>query len=464
MTFGSVCNILFKEEIGEIMSKNIKNLIILTFKLVLYSLLFTVFFGLFSMRNIGLRHLSRTMVITKMTFIIVGFGMLAIYGNFKIGEQKSKPIFYSMALAVFMTDVLTYIQLMIMNTNPYNNIVFQIQDLDLLLYVFLIQLLILWIFAHLGNHLYFMLFKAADTVLVYENKTTSVEKVLFMISRFKLQYKLIACMNIHDDDLEEKIQRADYIILMDMSSEYRNTLVELCYKYGINFSYQPDLSSIVEFSGNNVVYDDVPMVEVNLEGLSVEEQILKRILDILVSLLGLIITFPIFIIVAIAIKIDDGGKVFFKQKRYTKDHQIFEVLKFRSMKENVENYSVVANDDRITKVGKIIRKTRLDELPQLINILKGDMSLVGPRPEMLENVHKYESDLPEFAYRLKVKGGLTGIAQIEGKYNTSPKDKLHMDLVYIENYSFWNDLKILFRTLIVLFKKDSTEAFEGTDN
>ena len=129
------------------------------------------------------------------------------------------------------------------------------------------------------------------------------------------------------------------------------------------------------------------------------------------------------------------------------------------MKENVQNYSATSDDDRITSVGKVLRKLRIDELPQILNILKGDMSTVGPRPEMLKNVCDYTEALPEFAYRLRVKAGLTGYAQIAGKYNTSPKDKLILDLMYIENYSIWRDIKLILQTLIVFFKSDSTEAF-----
>ena len=156
----------------------------------------------------------------------------------------------------------------------------------------------------------------------------------------------------------------------------------------------------------------------------------------------------------------DGGTVFFKQKRATQYGRVFYVYKFRTMKEHVENRSATSDDDRITKVGKVLRKTRLDEVPQLFNILKGDMSFVGPRPEMLENVKSYTSELPEFKYRLRAKAGLTGYAQIAGKYNTSPKDKLILDMMYIENYSFRTDIKLLFQTAIVLLKKDSTEGFQ----
>ena len=130
------------------------------------------------------------------------------------------------------------------------------------------------------------------------------------------------------------------------------------------------------------------------------------------------------------------------------------------MKENVENRSVTDDDDRITKPGKILRKIRMDELPQLLNILKGDMSFVGPRPEMLENVNEYEKQLPEFRYRLRVKAGLTGYAQIAGKYNTTPKDKLIMDMMYIEQFNILKDIQLIFQTFIVLLKSDSTEAFK----
>ena len=188
---------------------------------------------------------------------------------------------------------------------------------------------------------------------------------------------------------------------------------------------------------------------------------LKRGMDILLSAAALVFLAPVFLFTALAIKLEDGGKVFYKQKRLTKYGRVFEVYKFRTMKEeNSIHKSVTADDDRITKVGKLLRKYRIDELPQMLNILKGDMTVVGPRPEMLENVEKYTGELPEFSYRLRMKAGLTGLAQISGKYNTSPKDKLVMDLMYIENYSIWQDLKLIFQTITVFFKaSESTEAF-----
>ena len=172
---------------------------------------------------------------------------------------------------------------------------------------------------------------------------------------------------------------------------------------------------------------------------------------------------PVFLITAIAIKAEDGGSVFFRQKRVTRDGRIFTILKFRSMHEDAEKYGAqltVDNDPRITKVGHFIRRCRIDELPQLINIIRGDMSIVGPRPERIENYELYEKEIPEFKYRTKVKAGLTGYAQVYGKYNTTAYDKLRLDLMYIENYSIILDIKLVLMTFRTLFQKESTQGFE----
>jgi lipopolysaccharide/colanic/teichoic acid biosynthesis glycosyltransferase len=172
------------------------------------------------------------------------------------------------------------------------------------------------------------------------------------------------------------------------------------------------------------------------------------------------------LIVALAIKIEDRGPVLFKQKRSTLDNTTFKILKFRSMVVDADKdgfHGATKDDERITKVGKIIRPFRIDELPQLFNVLKGDMSIVGPRPERVEHMKAYTSEIPEFPFRLKVKGGLTGYAQVYGKYNTTPLDKLKLDLIYIQNYSFRLDIKLLLMTIKILFQKESTEGFEEND-
>lgn len=209
---------------------------------------------------------------------------------------------------------------------------------------------------------------------------------------------------------------------------------------------------------------DTPLLLSRNTGLNVEQSIAKRLMDVICSAAALTILSPVFLCTAAVIKLYDGGPVFFCQKRCTKDGRVFVIYKFRSMIVDAEKegYSIPARekDPRVTPVGRFIRATRIDELPQFINILKGDMSLVGPRPERVEHVEKYTAAIPEFSYRLKVKGGLTGYAQVYGKYNTTAYDKLKLDLMYIENYSLLLDIEILFKTLKILFMKESTEGFD----
>ncbi|CAM4218033.1 sugar transferase [Erysipelothrix inopinata] len=442
------------------MKKNLKSLTILTYKLVVYYLLYTIFFQMFELYNVGLQYVSRTTVITTMTFAVILVLMVFVYGNFSIGKQKSKPIIFSTSIAVVLTDIVTYIQLMIMNTNPHNNQTFRIEQLDILLYVILMQVVVITIAAYVGNWLYFKLYTVEHVLIVksYGSDDDTLRKIHRYLSNYKLQYRVVDVIDYSRIN-SFNFSDIDRVVCVGIHNEERSSLTDFCYKNGISISFTPEVTDVVELAGEQVVYDDIPLIVVESKGLSFEQKFFKRTLDLICSIFGLILSSPIWIIAGIAIKLNDGGKIFFRQERYTENGKVFKVFKFRTMKENVANYSSTENDDRITAVGKVLRKTRMDELPQILNIIKGDMSMVGPRPEMLENVHEYESDLPQFRYRLKVKAGLTGIAQIEGKYNTTPKDKLIMDLMYIENYSVWMDIKLILRTATVLVKKESTEGF-----
>ena len=213
-------------------------------------------------------------------------------------------------------------------------------------------------------------------------------------------------------------------------------------------------------------YFDTPLLLSRNDGLSIEQAFIKRAMDVVGSLVLIVLTSPIMLGVAIGVKLSSPGPIIFKQERVGLNKRPFMMYKFRSMRveDGSIHRSVTKDDDRITHVGHIIRKFRIDELPQLINVLKSDMSIVGPRPETIENVDKYTQELPEFTYRLRAKAGLTGLAQIYGRYNTSPKDKLIMDLTYIQEYSLWLDVKLILRTVLVLLTPDdSTEAFEQTE-
>ena len=243
----------------------------------------------------------------------------------------------------------------------------------------------------------------------------------------------------------------------------RNELLKFCYGKSLRVYSTPKISDIIIRSAESMHYFDTPLLLSRNDGLSIEQAFIKRAMDIFVSVVMLVITSPVFLVTAAAIKMHDGGPVFFYQERCTKDGKVFSICKFRSMivdaEKNGASVPATERDPRITPVGNIIRKLRIDELPQLLNILKGEMSLVGPRPERVEHVHLYSESIPEFAYRMKVKGGLTGYAQVYGKYNTTAYDKLKMDLMYIQNYSVLLDIEILFKTIKILFEKESTEGF-----
>ena len=242
----------------------------------------------------------------------------------------------------------------------------------------------------------------------------------------------------------------------------KNKIVSFCYQHMVNVFYTPEVVDVVNLHSRLAVLDDVSMIASEVKELSFEQRLIKRTMDIVVSTIGLIILSPILLICAAAIKIGDGGTVLFRQNRVTEGGRIFTIYKFRTMIEHADQHLVTDHDSRITKVGHFLRKYRLDELPQLLNILKGDMSLVGPRPEMTEYVYVYSETLPEFLYRHRVKAGLTGYAQITGKYNTSSKDKLVMDLMYIENYSFLLDIRLLLMTVKIFLMPDSTEGVEDS--
>lgn len=444
------------------MVKNFQRTIIFLLKLILFVSLFIIFFGLFSIPNWQLLSFSRTAGVTMLTFVVVGLGMIAAYGTYDIGKRKSKPIIYSISLAVVITDVVTYIQLSIMNVNKDNNETFRLENFELLILVIILQLVVVTFMAYFGNFIYFKL-NAPERCCIVTSSQMSLNQVYRSINKYKKQYRVTSIKDYKDLELKKCILESDTVFLCDVPIKERTELVEFCYRNMRNVYFNPEIADVVEINAKHVILDDVSYILAPVKELSLEQRILKRIMDLILAVVAMVVTSPVWLLAALSIKIYDGGKVIFKQKRATKDGQVFEVFKFRTMIEGAENYSVTDGDERITPVGKVLRKMRMDELPQLLNILKGEMSFVGPRPEMLENVYIYTKDLPAFQYRLRVKAGLTGYAQISGKYNTSPRDKLVLDLMYIENYSIWKDIKLILQTLIVFLKSDSTEAFHPED-
>ncbi len=444
------------------MFKKFESTVLFIMKLLLFCACAGVFFLIFGSKFYFMLIPTRTSFITLGVFTLVYMMMNIIYGGFDIGKRKSKPIIYSFVLSVFFTDIAAHFFMCIMNITVVHNGKFVYDYPLLLLLTYIIQIFIIVVFTYGGNYLYFSANKPHDSIII-TRKGEQTDSIISKIGRYKKQYNITKTIFIDDPDILKKIDKADSIFFYNLSVPERNAFVEYCYHCKKDIYYSVELSDIVSLGSHRVYFDDKSMVYAPVKGLTFEQRVIKRIMDLVIAGFGLIITSPIFLITALCIKLEDGGPVFYKQERATYAGKIFNVIKFRSMKveDGSIHKSVTKNDDRITRTGRIIRKFRIDELPQLINVIKSDMSIVGPRPEMVENVEKYTKELPEFAYRQRAKAGLTGMAQIYGKYNTSPKDKLIFDLTYINEYSVWLDIKLIFRTLLVLLTPDkSTEAFE----
>lgn len=439
--------------------KKFQNSIIFLMRAILFVASFVLFYGILGTKNAQLLVLSRTSVIIAFSWVVLTFLLGNIYGGFDVGHKRVRQIELSMSISTVIIDVVAYLMLNIMNRNEDNNQTFKIEFMGLFVVIILIQILLIVVFANAGNKFFYWVTEPKNT-LVISPKGISADKICKSLKKLPGNFNVSDIISADDENLYEKMKAVDAVFLYDVEVGLRTEMVNYCYKHLKDVYFNPEVADILEMSASQTMFDDMAFLSMGYKGMSFEQRIIKRAIDIIISLVALIISSPIFLISAIAIKRGDGGKVFFRQRRATINGRVFEIYKFRTMRENVENFSSTKDDERITGVGKILRKYRLDELPQFINILKGEMSIVGPRPEMLENVDEYTKELPEFKYRLRMKAGLTGYAQILGKYNTSSKDKLMLDLMYIENFSILKDIQLIFQTVTVLFTaEDSTEGF-----
>jgi lipopolysaccharide/colanic/teichoic acid biosynthesis glycosyltransferase len=431
-------------------------------RMALFVCLFLAFFWTFSIGYPWILRLSRTAAVTMVTFAVAEICLQSIYGGFAVGKQRSKAIINNLILATGMTDVVTYIQLSIMNTNSRFNSEFHLANAWLLLASFLLQLFIITIFAYGGNEIYFH-FTPPEACIIVTTSQYSLNKIVPKIQRYGKQYQIVDVVDYSSIQVYDRILACDTVFLYDIPVGERARLIEYCYDNHKNIYYNLELSDVVALGAQHVMLEDKSLICAPIKEMPLEQRFLKRAMDLMLSIPALIVASPVMLGCVIAIKACDHGPVLFLQERATRDGKVFQVYKFRTMTVHdpkAPQQSAKTNDARITPVGKYLRKFRLDELPQLINIIKGEMSLVGPRPEMMENVYRYTKQLPQFEYRLRVKAGLTGLAQVYGKYNTSPKDKLILDLIYIQKYHIWLDIKLLMQTLLIFLKSsDSTEGF-----
>lgn len=380
----------------------------------------------------------------------------AMYGALRIGQLRRMEVVLSQYLATFLANLVMYIVICLLAFGMVNPA-----------YMFLMQLIdcvIATIWTVFATLFYNRIFQPWKILLIYGDRPAAelVNKVETRRDKYAIYGAIHA--NAGLGAIAEEVKQYQAVLIGDIAAEKRNEILKYCYGNGIRAYVMPKISDIILMGGDKIHVFDTPFLLSKGYSLSFDQRFWKRCLDLLISVPLFVVASPFMLLTALAIKIGDGGPVLYRQTRCTQGNKEFSILKFRSMIVDAEKdgEAVLAkeHDARITPVGKVIRATRLDELPQLFNVLKGDMSLVGPRPERPEIIAQYEEEMPEFEFRTRVKAGLTGFAQIYGKYNTVPYDKLKLDLFYIENYSLWMDVKLILMTVKTMLKKDATEGID----
>lgn len=364
------------------------------------------------------------------------------YGGLKLGYLKKTDTLYSQLISIVCVNGIAYFMVSLIGR-------------DFMAFVPILQLTmtdfgVIAVWTVLSSKVYFMLYPPRKLIILYGSRQAA-SLVLKMSQRVD---KYMVCESVSIAEPPEKIQETilkyEGVIICDIPAELRNKYLKFCFEKSVRAYIAPKVSDIIIRGGDDIRLFDTPLLLCRNIGLTFEQQFAKRIFDIVFSAVALVLLSPLMAASALSVKLCDGGSVLYRQKRLTMDGKEFYVYKFRSMIADAEKNGIrlaSEHDSRITPVGKILRKFRIDELPQLFNILKGDMSVVGPRPERPELTELYKKQIPEFEFRLKVKAGLTGYAQVTGVYDTSPYDKLKMDLMYIENYSFRMDLQIILMTV-----------------
>lgn len=394
--------------------------------------------------------------VTMLLYIIVYIALGNLFRAFKIADYSIAETIFSQFLAFGIADLLLYGEFCMIRHNYVNLVP------GIITVVF--QLLGAAIWALLAKRMTMLFSRPERTIIV----TGAADTRSFVRKLRKLKYILwvekVIPYSALGADWKAQLDPYEAVIFYEVpGGSARSEKLWYCMQNRKSLYVTPQLEEITMqgFGARHLI--DTPLMKYEYHSERFWYNLFKRLMDLLISFLALVITSPIFLLVSLAIKLEDHGPVFFTQKRCTKNGRVFEIIKFRSMVVNAEQGGDVipcrSGDPRITRVGRIIRKLRIDELPQILNVLKGDMALVGPRPERIEHVESYTRKIPEFAFRLRVKGGLTGYAQIYGKYNTDPYDKLRLDLQYIEKQSLMLDLKLLLLTIKILFVPESTEGF-----
>lgn len=388
-------------------------------------------------------------------YALIVFFFTRMFGGYRIGYMRVADIILSQILAVILAMIVAYFEVCLI-ANDY------LTPRPLLL-MGLVEILFIVPWVILVRKGYQRLYPPRQMLVIYGDY--SPDDLIGKINTRRDKYDICASVSyrIGYEELYPMIREYSAVVLCDLPAKARNQIIKFCYQESIRAYVTPKISDILFRGADDIHLFDTPLLLSRNQGLSIVELFVKRAMDIVLSLAGIVVASPFMLLISIAIKLYDGGPILYKQERLTKDGEPFMIYKFRSMTVHSEDAGArlaAKGDARVTPVGRVIRAVHFDELPQLFNILKGEMSMVGPRPERQVIADQYMEEIPEFVLRLKVKAGLTGYAQVYGKYNTTPYDKLKLDITYIENYSVWLDIKILFLTFKILFIRENTEGVD----
>ncbi len=397
----------------------------------------------------------RTLVLVGIMFSVIYFFFAKIYDAYKIGLYRLQELAFSQMLSYSIGDFCLFVATFFWFHN------FRRISLRYFVFGFAIQLFFALIMTFVFNRAYARFDEPRKIMIVYgsDDYKRLLEKMKDKHMRYHIMAVVHESKNINQ--IFEMLVKCKDVYLCDVTKEIKEKILLYCAANHKDVHISIDIAEILTFSNDVSHAFDTPFLRNRKTPEAWYYGGIKRFADVIIALSAIVLLFPVLVLTSAAIKLYDGGPIFYSQKRLTKDGRSFSIYKFRSMKVDSEKDGArlsSVNDDRITPIGRIIRKLRIDELPQLVNILKNDMSVVGPRPERPEIAAQYEEEIPEFKLRLKVKAGLTGYAQVYGKYNTTPLDKLKLDLIYISQRSVLFDIRILFYTVKIIFIPESSEG------
>lgn len=429
-----------------------KKPLILFFEIVLVGILMACFVGTTFVQRIYFPSKDIIHIKACLPWLAVFALFVFTYMDcFTFGERRFHELLYSSWVSVIIVNIL-------MLTLPFFTVLYQMDYLMILLNIVL-QLFFVFIWLFVSVKLYLKINPPMSCIIIQKN--IKDKEIKNKIERYSNKYRVSGVYHYKNESIMDLMLVSDIVVFGDLPAKERDAFAKFCIEHQKYVLLRPNILDIAMANSRIEQFEDLALIKAKPFGLTIEQRFIKRLFDIVVSGIGLIFALPIMIIASILIFLTDGASPFYMQKRITVGNREFNIYKLRTMKVNAESATgptlAVKDDDRITWIGKILRSTRIDELPQLINVFLGDMSIVGPRPERQFFIDKNCETVPEFKYRTSVKAGLTGFSHISGRYSTRPEEKIITDLIYIQNYSFIWDIKIIIETVRVVFTKGKAE-------